>query len=70
MAYQKFASNFTLNNQIVYEIITNQFTPIQVAAHLTSFCASNLSLKVITDAPLFHKSHFTVTFFCLKRHVC
>ena len=46
MAYKKFATNFTLNDQIVYEIITNQFTPIMisVAAHLTHFCASYLSL--------------------------
>ena len=34
----KFAINFTLIDQIVYEIIINQFTPIQVVAILTSFC--------------------------------
>ena len=44
MAYQKIAINFTLIDQIVYETITNQFTPISVAALLTYFCASNLSL--------------------------
>ena len=44
MTYEKFALNFTLIDQIVYEIITNQFTPIPVAATLTHFCASNLSL--------------------------
>ena len=36
-AYQLFAINFTLIQQIVYEIITNQFTPISVAALLTHF---------------------------------
>ena len=44
IAYQKFTFNFTLINQIFYELITNQFTPIKVAARLTPFCASNLSL--------------------------
>ena len=46
MAYEKFAFNFTLIDldQIVYEIITNQSTNIPIAAHLTPFCASNLSL--------------------------
>ena len=44
MAYEIFLLNFTLIDQIVYEIITNQFTPIPVAAHLTNFCASNISL--------------------------
>ena len=45
MAYEKFALNFTLIDQIVYEIISNQLTPIPVAAHLTHFCASSLSLS-------------------------
>ena len=46
MASQKFAFDFTLIDQIVYEIIANQLTvtPIQVAALLTPFCVSNLSL--------------------------
>ena len=44
MAYEKFALNFTLFDQIVYEIIKNQFTPIPVAAPLTHVCASNLSI--------------------------
>ena len=44
MAYEKFALDLPLIVQIVYEIITNQFTPIPVAAPLTNFCASNLSL--------------------------
>ena len=53
MAHEKFALNFTVMNQIVYEIITNQFKPIPVAATLTHFCDSNLSLiTVITDAPI------------------
>ena len=38
IAYQKFAFNLTLIDQIVYEIITNQFTPMQVVAFLTPFC--------------------------------
>jgi hypothetical protein len=50
MAYEKFALNFTLIDQIVYEIITIQFTPIPVAAHLTHFCASNLSLSYYRHA--------------------
>ena len=44
MAYEKFALDINLIDQIVWEIITNQFTPIPVAAHLTNFCASNISL--------------------------
>ena len=43
MASEKFALNFTLIDQIVNEMITNQFTPFPVAAHLAHFCASNLS---------------------------
>ena len=31
MAYEKFALNFTLIDQIVYKIITNQFTPFPVS---------------------------------------
>ena len=38
MAYEKFALNITLIDQIVYEIITNQFTPFPVAASLAHFC--------------------------------
>ena len=53
MAYQKkIAFNFTLIDQILYEIITNQFIPLQVAAHLTPFDISNLSLQVIKDAQI------------------
>ena len=44
MAYEKFALNFTLIDQIVYEIITNHFTPFPVAALLAHSCAYNLSL--------------------------
>ena len=44
MAYEKFTLNFTLIDQIVFEMITNQFTPFPVAAHLAYLCASNLSL--------------------------
>ena len=44
MAYEKYALIFTVIDQIVYEIITNQFTAISVAAPLTYFCASNLSI--------------------------
>ena len=44
MAYEKFALNFTLIDQVVYEIITNQFTPFPIAARLAHLCASNLSL--------------------------
>ena len=36
--------DFTWIDQIVYELITNQLKPIPVAAPLTHFCASNLSL--------------------------
>ena len=39
MAYEKFTLNFTLIDQIVYEIITNQF--ILVTVRLTNFFASN-----------------------------
>ena len=52
MAYQKFAFYFTFIDQIVYEIITNQFTPLEVAAPLTPFNTFNLSLQVIKDAPI------------------
>ena len=66
MAHKKFTLNFTLIDQIVYEIITNQFTPIPVAATLTHFCASNLSLQVITDTPIlkfqFHYNFFSIDF--------
>ena len=34
MAYQKFAINFTLIDQIEYEIVTNKFRPISVVAPL------------------------------------
>ena len=44
MAYDKFAIHFTLIDTIVYEIITNQFTPFPVVAPLVYFRASNLSL--------------------------
>ena len=44
MAYEKFAVNITLIDQIVYEIITNQFRPFPVAIPSTHFCASDLSL--------------------------
>ena len=43
MAYKKFAFIFTLIEQTVYEIITNQYTPLQVAARLTHLNTSNLS---------------------------
>ena len=44
MVYEKFALNITLIDQIVYEIITNQFTPFPVAVPSAHFFASNLSL--------------------------
>ena len=44
MAYEKFALDLTLIDQIGYKIITKKITTIPVAAHLTHFCASNLSL--------------------------
>ena len=54
------------NDQIIYEIITNQFTPIPVAAPLTHFCAPNLSFQVITEAPLlqisFHYNFLSLNF--------
>ena len=37
MAYEKFALNFTLINQIVYEIITNQFIQFSFVALLAKF---------------------------------
>ena len=40
MAYKKFALYFKLIDLIV----TNQFTPFPVAAHLAHFCAFNISL--------------------------
>ena len=46
MAYKKCALNFTLIDQIVYEIITKQFTPLTVAAELAHFCASNLNISL------------------------
>ena len=49
MAYEKFALNFTLIDQIVYEILT-------AAAPLTPFCGSNITLWVITDEPILHIS--------------
>ena len=52
MAYKNFAFNFTLIDQKIYEFITNLFTPNSVAATLTPFRASNLSLQVIKDAPI------------------
>ena len=69
MAYQKFAFNFTLIGQIVYEIITNKFTTIQVAAHMTPFCASNLPLQVIKDA-LISQNSFQCNFFCIDFKTC
>ena len=67
MAYEKFALNFTFIDQIVYEIITNHFTPIPVAAPLTHFCASNL--YIITDAPILPIS-FHYNFFLLILKTC
>ena len=43
MAYQKFAINFTLIDQIVYEIITNQFTPISVNIYVQK---KNIAKKI------------------------
>ena len=44
MAYKQFSLSFKWIDQIVYDIITNQFTPFPVAVPLAHFCASNLSL--------------------------
>ena len=61
MVYKKIAINFTLIDQIIYEIITNQFTPVLVAAPLTPFVFLIISLSII-DAPilqnLFHCNFF------------
>ena len=70
MAYTKFAFNFTLIDQIVYQIITNQFTPIPVAAHLTHFCGSNLSLFKLLQTSRFYKFHFTIIFLLLILKTC
>ena len=69
MTYEKFALNFTLIDQIVYEIITNQFTPLPVAATITHFWASNLSLKVITNSQVLQFS-FNYNFFLLTLKIC
>ena len=69
MAYKKIALYFKWIDLIVYEIITNQFTPFQVAAHLAHFCASNFSLKVITDVPILQIS-FHFNFFLLILKTC
>ena len=61
MDFENFAINFKLIYNIVYEIIKNQFTPISVAAHLTYFCPSNLSLLVITQVTILQISfHYNV----------
>ena len=44
MAYEKISLNFILIVQIVFEIITNQFTPFPVAVPLAHLRASDLSL--------------------------
>ena len=44
MAYKKYALYFKWIDQIVYKIITNQFTPFPVAVPLAHLCASDLSL--------------------------
>ena len=44
MAYKIIALYFKGIDQMVYEIITNQFTPFPVAVHLAHLCASNISL--------------------------
>ena len=44
MAYKQFALYFKQIDQMVYEIITNQFTPFPFAVPLAHLCASNLSL--------------------------
>ena len=54
MAYKKFALYFKWIDQIVYEIITNQFTPFPVAEPLAYF----------------YKSHFTITFILLILKTC
>ena len=47
MAYEKFALNFTLIGQKVYEIITDQFTPIQVETPLNlMFAEKELSVYI------------------------
>ena len=50
MAYEKFALIFTLIDQIVFEIITNQFTPFPVAARLAHLQIS------------FHYNFFSIDF--------
>ena len=57
MAYEKFEFNFTLIDQIIYEIITNQFITIPVAKPLTLF--------KLLQTHRFYKFHFTITFFLL-----
>ena len=42
MAYKNFSLYFKWIDQIIYEIITNQFTPFPAAWPLTHFCASLL----------------------------
>ena len=69
MAYKKFTLYFKWIDQIIYEIITNQFTPFPVAAHLAYFYASNLSLEVITDVPILQIT-FHYNFFLLILKTC
>ena len=70
MAYEKFSLNFTLIYRRVYEMITNQFIPIPVAAHLTHFYASNLSLSDITDVLILQISFHYNFFFLLILKTC
>ena len=69
MAYKKFTLYFKWIDQIIYEIITNQFTPFPVAAPLAYFYASNLSLEVITDVPILQIT-FHYNFFLLILKTC
>ena len=67
MAYEKFKLNFTIIDQIVYEMITNQFTLIQVTVPITHFCASTVYIIreiYYTDAPIL-QILFTIDFFLL-----
>ena len=71
MAYEKFALNFTLIKQIVFEIITNQFTTFPVAARLAHlFCVPLIYLFKLLQTRHFYKFNFTIFLFLLILKTC
>ena len=70
MTYKKsqFISNES-NDQIFYEIITNQFTPFPVEVPLAHF-GPLISLFKLLHTCRFYKFNFTITFFLLIFKTC